>query len=94
MPVARECVRRFPTVCENHFWLGQVYLELGNYEEARRCHQEAIRIDPNSPLPYFPLRAGLRPAGEERRGGPVPRTICGLASGGIGGRQEPEQELR
>ncbi len=55
LEVARECVRRFPANFDNHFWMGQAYLQLGNYAEARRCHEEVVRLNPNWTASYHSL---------------------------------------
>ena len=55
LPVAQEGVQRFATVADYHFWLGQVHLELGDFAAARQAHLEAVRLNPESALPYFPL---------------------------------------
>ncbi len=55
LTVAQACVQRFPSVCDNQFWLGQCYLQLKDYQQARRCHEEAVRLDPSWTLSYYPL---------------------------------------
>ena len=64
LAVAREHVRRFPQSRESHYWLGQTYLELKRYEDAKQSHAVAIRIDPQLTPAYHSLAVACTALGE------------------------------
>ena len=65
LAVARECVRRFPGVCENQYWLGQACLQLGDYADAIRSHEEAVRINPEWITSYYSLAIAYARLGQD-----------------------------
>ena len=65
--VAREHVRRFPKSRESHYWLGQTYLELGQYNDARVSHEAAIEIDSELSSSYYSLAIACMRLGEPDR---------------------------
>jgi tetratricopeptide (TPR) repeat protein len=52
---ALDFVNHFPEAGESHYWLGQVYLDQGQFELARRSHERAIQIDVNYTQAYYSL---------------------------------------
>lgn len=46
LAVARQCVQRFPEQAENHYWLGQAFLQHEDYEAASRSYEQTLRLAP------------------------------------------------
>jgi len=64
LAVAREHVRRFPASRESHYWLGQTHLELERYEDAKRNHEAAVKIDSELSSCYYSLAIACMRLGE------------------------------
>jgi tetratricopeptide (TPR) repeat protein len=71
--VAQQFVRQFPDSAESHYWLGQVYLQSEDFENARRSHKRASELAPDLARAYYSLaiafaRLGqMQPASEYRK---------------------------
>ena len=64
LAVAEQFAEQVPDAPDSHYWLGQVHLELRQYEEAKRSHAEAVRIDPRFTHSYFGLSVACARLGE------------------------------
>ena len=66
LPIAEEYVRRFPEVRESRYWLGQTYLQLKRYADAKTAHEAAVHIDPNLTVAYHALATACMALGDSR----------------------------
>jgi tetratricopeptide (TPR) repeat protein len=67
LSIAHEYVSRFPESRESHYWLGQTYLQLKRYTDAKTAHEVALRIDPNLTVAYHALATACMCLGDSRQ---------------------------
>lgn len=67
LSVALEYVRRSPDLAESHYWLGQTYIDLRRYPEAKQSHETAIKLNPRLTASYFSLAKALTALGEREK---------------------------
>jgi tetratricopeptide (TPR) repeat protein len=67
LAVAGQCVRRFPAEAENHFWLGQVFLQHEDYDAASRSYEQTLRLAPDYSPAHHSLALAAARMGDKQR---------------------------
>ncbi len=67
LAVARQCVRRFPAEAENHFWLGQAFLQHEDYDAASRSYEQSLRFAPDYSPAHHSLALAAARMGDKQR---------------------------
>ena len=81
LSVALEHRDLFPGSHEGHFWLGQAYIQLKDYENAKRSHEEVVRIAPDFTLSYHSLAIVCVRLGETEKAKQYREKFAGLKEG-------------
>jgi tetratricopeptide (TPR) repeat protein len=78
LSVALEHRKLFPESHEGRFWLGQAYLQLKDYENARKSHEEVIQLAPDFTLSYHSLALICARLGEREKAKEYRQKFAGL----------------
>ncbi len=62
--VLEEQLRRVPADALSHFRLGQAYAMLREFDQARRCFEATLRVDPDNTYAYYGLSTTCRRLGD------------------------------